>query len=70
MRDLLDFIESYQRANGGVSPNYAEMAAALQLKSKSGINRLLMELRERGFVRTIPNRPRAIEVIKRAANAT
>ena len=68
MRDLLKFIDEYQAANGGVSPNYQEMAAGLRLKSKSGINRIVNELIERGFIRRIPHRARAIEVLKRAQN--
>jgi len=68
MRDLLKFIGEYQTEHGGVSPNYTEMAAALHLKSRSGAYVLVRELSERGFVRKLPNRHRAIEIIKRAVN--
>ena len=48
----------------GVSPSYDEMREALQLKSKSGIFRLLASLEERGFLRKMPHRARALEVLK------
>ena len=50
--------------DGGVPPSFDEMKDALDLKSKSGIHRLIMALVERGFIRRLPNRARAIEVIK------
>lgn len=60
---LLQFIS--ERLNSdGVPPSFDEMKAALDLKSKSGIHRLIMALEERGFIRRLPNRARAIEVIK------
>ena len=48
----------------GVSPSYDEMRLALDLKSKSGIFRLLGSLEERGFIRRLPHRARALEVVK------
>ena len=48
----------------GVSPSYDEMRTALDLKSKSGIFRLLGALEERGFIRRLPHRARALEVVK------
>ncbi len=48
----------------GVSPSYDEMRAALDLKSKSGIFRFLSALEERGFIRRLPHRARALEVVK------
>ena len=48
----------------GVPPSFDEMKDALDLKSKSGIHRLITALEERGFIRRLPNRARAIEVIK------
>ncbi|MBO5996963.1 MAG: transcriptional repressor LexA [Alphaproteobacteria bacterium] len=48
----------------GVSPSYDEMREALQLKSKSGIFRLLSALEERGFIRRLPHRARALDVLK------
>lgn len=49
---------------GGVPPSFDEMKDALKLKSKSGIHRLITALEERGFIRRLPNRARALEVIK------
>ena len=48
----------------GVAPSFEEMKVALELKSKSGIHRLINALEERGFMRRLPNRARALEVIK------
>ncbi len=48
----------------GVPPSFDEMKDALDLKSKSGIHRLITALEERGFIRRLPNRARALEVIK------
>ncbi|MBU1212036.1 MAG: transcriptional repressor LexA [Alphaproteobacteria bacterium] len=62
-KDLLLFIhERLQEA--GVPPSFDEMKDALDLKSKSGIHRLITALVERGFIRRLPHRARAIEVIK------
>lgn len=62
-KDLLLFIhERLQQA--GVPPSFDEMKDALDLKSKSGIHRLITALVERGFIRRLPHRARAIEVIK------
>lgn len=62
-RDLLVFIRD-RVADGGVSPSFDEMKDALDLKSKSGIHRLITGLEERGYVQRLPNRARALEVIK------
>src|SRR5439155_16680369 len=48
----------------GVPPSFDEMKDAVDLRSKSGIHRLITALEERGFIRRLPNRPRAFEVIK------
>ncbi|NBR31613.1 MAG: transcriptional repressor LexA [Sphingomonadaceae bacterium] len=48
----------------GVSPSFEEMKEALDLKSKSGVHRLISALEERGFIRRLPNRARALEVVK------
>ena len=61
--ELLLFIN--QRLNeSGVSPSFDEMRGALDLKSKSGVHRLISALEERGFIRRLPNRARALEVLK------
>jgi len=62
-RELLLFIDA--RLNeGGISPSFDEMREALDLKSKSGVHRLISALEERGFIRRLPNRARALEVVK------
>jgi len=60
---LLLFINKKLRASG-VSPSYEEMKDSLNLKSKSGIHRLISALEERGFIRRLPHKARALEVIK------
>jgi repressor LexA len=61
--ELLLFIN--KRLNElGVSPSFDEMREALDLKSKSGVHRLISALEERGFIRRLPNRARALEVLK------
>jgi repressor LexA len=62
-KDLLLFIHGRMRESG-VPPSFDEMKEALDLKSKSGIHRLITALVERGFIRRLPHRARAIEVIK------
>jgi repressor LexA len=61
--ELLRFIHE-RLTESGVPPSFDEMKDALDLRSKSGIHRLIMALEERGFIRRLPNRARAIEVIK------
>jgi repressor LexA len=62
-RELLVFIDSRLKQNG-ISPSFDEMREALDLKSKSGVHRLISALEERGFIRRLPNRARALEVVK------
>ncbi|KLI63953.1 transcriptional repressor LexA [Aurantiacibacter marinus] len=52
----------------GISPSFEEMKEALDLKSKSGVHRLISALEERGFIRRLPNRARALEVVKMPEN--
>ena len=61
--ELLRFIHDRLREDG-VPPSFDEMKEALDLRSKSGIHRLIMALEERGFIRRLPNRARAIEVVR------
>lgn len=61
--ELLRFIHERLQENG-VPPSFDEMKEALDLKSKSGIHRLILALEERGFIRRLPNRARALEVIR------
>jgi repressor LexA len=62
-RELLLFIHD-RLGESGVSPSFDEMREALALKSKSGVHRLISALEERGFIRRLPNRARALEVVK------
>lgn len=61
--ELLDFIRTRMDADG-VPPSFDEMKEALDLKSKSGIHRLITALEERGFIRRLPHRARALEILK------
>src|SRR5262245_11049883 len=61
--ELLRFIHERLK-EAGIPPSFDEMKDALDLRSKSGIHRLITALEERGFIRRLPNRARAIEVIK------
>ncbi len=61
--DLLRFINQRLGATG-VSPSFDEMREALDLKSKSGVHRLVSALEERKFIRRLPNRARALEVLR------
>jgi repressor LexA len=62
-QELLLFIDQRLK-DGGVSPSFEEMKDALTLKSKSGVHRLISALEERGFIRRLANRARALEVLK------
>ncbi len=62
-QELLTFIDTRLRADG-VSPSFEEMKDALQLRSKSGVHRLINALEERSFIRRLPNRARALEVLQ------
>ena len=61
--ELIRFIQT-RLEESGVSPSFEEMKEALDLKSKSGVHRLISALEERGFIRRLPNRARALEVMK------
>ena len=61
--DLLKFIHG-RMARDGVPPSFDEMKEALNLRSKSGIHRLITALKERGFIRRLAHRARAIEIVK------
>ncbi|HVM22251.1 MAG TPA: transcriptional repressor LexA [Sphingomicrobium sp.] len=62
-RELLLFIDQRLKESG-ISPSFDEMREALDLKSKSGVHRLISALEERGFIRRLPNRARALEVVR------
>ncbi|MEA3066363.1 MAG: repressor LexA [Sphingomonadales bacterium] len=61
--ELLTYIQA-RLAESGISPSFEEMKDALALKSKSGVHRLISALEERGFIRRLPNRARALEVLR------
>ncbi len=60
---LLEFIQA-RMARDGVPPSFEEMKDALDLRSKSGIHRLVTALEERGFIRRLPHRARALEIVR------
>ena len=62
-KDLLEFIHKRMQKDG-VPPSFDEMKEALDLRSKSGIHRLITALEERGFIRRLAHRARAIEIVK------
>jgi repressor LexA len=65
--ELIRFIQA-RLEETGVSPSFEEMKEALDLKSKSGVHRLISALEERGFIRRLPNRARALEVLRQPEN--
>ena len=67
-KNLLIFINEKLKRTG-ISPSYDEMRVSLSLKSKSGIHRLISALEERGFIKRLPHKARALEVIKLPENA-
>lgn len=67
--ELLRFINERLKETG-VPPSFDEMKDALDLRSKSGIHRLIIALEERGFIRRLPNRARALEVLKLPESST
>jgi repressor LexA len=66
--ELLRFIQ-VKLEETGISPSFEEMKEALDLKSKSGVHRLISALEERGFIRRLPNRARALEVLRQPDDA-
>tara|TARA_B110000881_G_scaffold218381_1_gene237770 strand:- start:67 stop:741 length:675 start_codon:yes stop_codon:yes gene_type:complete len=68
-KNLLIFINKKIRSTG-ISPSYEEMKNSLNLKSKSGIHRLISALEERGFIKRLAHKARALEVIKLPENAS
>jgi len=67
--ELIRFIQQ-RLEETGISPSFEEMKEALDLKSKSGVHRLISALEERGFIRRLPNRARALEVIRNPEDST
>ena len=69
MHRLLMFIYGYNQENG-TAPTFDEMRTALELASKSSIHSLLVDLAERGYIKRLPNRARAVEVIRLPADVS
>ncbi|MEL0242501.1 MAG: repressor LexA, partial [Pelagibacteraceae bacterium] len=67
-KNLLIYINEKLKTDG-VSPSYDEMRRSLSLKSKSGIHRLISALEERGFIKRLAHKARALEVVKLPENA-
>ena len=67
--ELIRFIQ-HRLEETGISPSFEEMKDALDLKSKSGVHRLISALEERGFIRRLPNRARALEVMRQPEDVT
>ena len=67
--ELIRFIQ-VRLEETGISPSFEEMKEALDLKSKSGVHRLISALEERGFIRRLPNRARALEVLRQPEDIT
>ena len=67
--ELIRFIQD-RLEETGISPSFEEMKEALDLKSKSGVHRLISALEERGFIRRLPNRARALEVMRQPEDVT
>jgi repressor LexA len=67
--ELIRFIQ-VRLEETGISPSFEEMKEALDLKSKSGVHRLISALEERGFIRRLPNRARALEVLRQPEDVT
>lgn len=64
-KQLLEFIRAYKAEHSGVSPSILEMMIALGLHSKGGVHRLITGLEQRGLIRRLPYRARAIEIVDR-----
>ena len=68
-KELLDYIKIVNKEHG-ISPSYEEMKNKLSLKSKSGIHRIISALEERGFIKKLANKARAIEIVTSEKNYT
>ena len=69
MRETLEFIESEIARTGGIAPSLEQICVALGLANRSGANRLLVCLEERGYIRRLHHRARAMEVVKSSDSA-
>lgn len=62
-RQVLDFIEEFIEDHGGVSPSYKQISEAVGLNSCSGVQRIIVGLEERGYIRVLPGKARSITII-------
>ncbi|MGL4573563.1 MAG: LexA family protein, partial [Burkholderiaceae bacterium] len=69
-RECFECIEEFMQRTGGVAPSYEQLRSGLGWKANSSVGRILKGLEERGYIRRIPNRARAIEVIRPVAQPT
>lgn len=69
-RRALEIIQAYMVEHGGVAPSFSEIMEQMNLHSKSGIDRLLNALEERGHIKRLRNRARALEIIRPANQFT
>lgn len=63
---LLDYISGFMARNGGIAPSFDDMRMHLGLRSKSGVHRMIARLEERGLIRRLQHRARAIEIVRPA----
>ena len=63
-KELYDYLKNYISSNE-ISPSFEEMKSAVNLKSKSGIHRLITSLEERGFIKRLKHKARAMEIINK-----
>ena len=66
-KELFDYLKQYM-SNNQISPSFEEMKEAVNLKSKSGIHRLISSLEERGFIKRLKHKARAMEIIDKNSN--
>ena len=66
-KELYDYLKKYISSNE-ISPSFEEMKSAVNLKSKSGIHRLITSLEERGFIKRLKHKARAMEIINKEDN--
>ena len=66
-KELFDYLKSYM-SNNHISPSFEEMKHAVNLKSKSGIHRLITSLEQRGFIKRLKHKARAMEIIDKDSN--
>ena len=64
-RKVMLHLQDYMKAHDGIAPSLAEMATALSIKSSSGLHATMLRLEERGYIRRIKGKARALEIVRR-----